>query len=145
MDDIDYLGVSGTALSYNLYSYCENNSVNNVDPNGNVVTPANVIGAVLGAVGGYFLSRYLADQLKLSGWKRSIFIIGITVVISAAIGVFSGIIDIFISTISIIFPVLGTAGTLLIGVKNIGRFLSKKAFEKFIISPIRRAHSSADK
>ena len=91
MDDVDYLGASGSVLSYNLYSYCENNPVNNVDYNGNAITPANIIGAaigvVLGAVGGYFLSRYLADQLKLSGWKRKIFIIGITTVISAAAGV----------------------------------------------------------
>lgn len=31
MDDISYLGASGTVLSYNLFSYCENNPVNNVD------------------------------------------------------------------------------------------------------------------
>ena len=27
MDDIDYLGTSGSVLSYNLYSYCENNPI----------------------------------------------------------------------------------------------------------------------
>ncbi len=31
MDDISYLWASGTVLSYNLLSYCENNPVNNVD------------------------------------------------------------------------------------------------------------------
>ena len=35
MDDIDYLGASGSVLSYNFYSYCENNPVNNEDSTGN--------------------------------------------------------------------------------------------------------------
>lgn len=34
MDDIDYLGASGSVLSYNLYSYCENNPVVRIDSNG---------------------------------------------------------------------------------------------------------------
>ena len=35
MDDVDYLGASGSVLSYNFYSYCENNPVNNEDSTGN--------------------------------------------------------------------------------------------------------------
>ena len=35
MDDIDYLGASGSVLSYNFYSYCANNPVNNEDSTGN--------------------------------------------------------------------------------------------------------------
>lgn len=73
MDDIDYLGASGSVLSYNLYSYCENNPVNNVDYNGNAITPANIIGAaigaVLGAVGGYFFMNY-APKFKLNNYSK---------------------------------------------------------------------------
>ncbi len=35
MDDIDYLGINGSIISYNFYSYCENNPVNNEDSTGN--------------------------------------------------------------------------------------------------------------
>jgi len=34
-DNTDYLGATGTVLSYDLYCYCENNAVNAVDPSGN--------------------------------------------------------------------------------------------------------------
>ena len=81
----------------NLFAYCSNDPVDNVDRIGYVVSPANVIGAIiggiLGAVDGYFLSRWLADKLNLKGWKRTLFIAGITAVITAAaavIGYFIG-------------------------------------------------------
>ena len=56
-------------ISYNLFKYCENNPVNCVDITGYAVTPTNVIGAV----GGYFLSRFLADKIGLKGWKGTLF------------------------------------------------------------------------
>lgn len=43
-----------------------------------------IIGAIVGVVGGYFLSRWIADKLRLSGWKRKAFIAGITAVITAS-------------------------------------------------------------
>lgn len=36
MDQIEYLGASGSALSYNLYSYCENNPIIRADVSGEV-------------------------------------------------------------------------------------------------------------
>ena len=35
MDEVEFLGASGSLLSYNLYSYCEGNPINNVDSSGN--------------------------------------------------------------------------------------------------------------
>lgn len=79
------------------YTHIVVNPTNNIDRMGYVVSPANVIGAViggiLGAVGGYFLSRWLADKLNLTGWKRTVFIVGISAIITAGaavIGYFLG-------------------------------------------------------
>ena len=33
-DDAEFLGATGTLISHNLFAYCENNPVNNVDPSG---------------------------------------------------------------------------------------------------------------
>lgn len=94
-DDVAYLGASGTVLGNNIFSYCENNPVNYSDPSGHIA--ANVVGAIvggiIGAVGGYLLTRWLADKLNLSGWKRNVFIWGLTAVITAsaaAVGYFVG-------------------------------------------------------
>lgn len=35
-DDVDFIGASGTLLSYNAFTYCGNNPINDTDPMGNV-------------------------------------------------------------------------------------------------------------
>ena len=47
MDDVNYLGASGSVLSYNLYSYCENDPINKVDYNGNAAAAIMVSSSVL--------------------------------------------------------------------------------------------------
>ena len=145
-DDTAFLGASGTLLGWNLFAYCENNSVNNCDPTG-YVTPANIIGAliglILGAVGGYFLSRFLADKIGLKGWKRTLFIIGISAIISAAatvIGYFIGpyITKAFKTVLnglrSIFKPKLGTQlgrwGTLIKNTKPVIKGLTKHGLQR---------------
>ena len=78
-----------------MFTYCENNAIKNVDTNGNIAANVigSVIGGIVGVVGGIFLTNWLADKLKLSGWKRNVFVWGLTAVIGAAaavIGYFIG-------------------------------------------------------
>ena len=53
MDDISYLGASGTVLSYNLFSYCENNPVIRADYDGEIwwiIIPV-IVGGLMGLSG----------------------------------------------------------------------------------------------
>ena len=69
-DDAKTLSINETVLIKNLQAYCLNNPVNYTDITGYVVTPANVIGAVIGVVGGAILGLALANYFNLKGWKR---------------------------------------------------------------------------
>ena len=82
-------------IAHNIYTYCKNSAVMHRDDSGYVA--ANVIGAiiggVIGAIGGYVLTSWLANRLNLKGWKRNLFIWGLTALIgaaAAAIGYFVG-------------------------------------------------------
>lgn len=94
-DDAIYGCITNGKISHNTFTYCRNNSINYVDETGYVA--ANVIGAVIGgvigAVGGYFLTNWLADRMNLRGWKRNVFVWGLSALIgaaAAAIGYFVG-------------------------------------------------------
>ncbi len=115
----DEIDIITTMTSYdcntNVFVYCNCDPINNMDRSGFVVTPANVIGAVIGgligALGGYFLSRWLADKLKLKGWKRTVFIVGITAIITAGAAVIGYFIGPYVQKIgkSIIQAIRGLA------------------------------------
>ena len=73
----------------NLYAYGLSNPVRYADPTGNVVSPANIIGAVIGAGGGALLGKLVADHYGLTGLRRALTISGFTIG-GAAIGWFAG-------------------------------------------------------
>ncbi len=95
-DSTDYLNYTGTVLGCNLFAYCENDPVNKADPRGCVAS--NIIGlviaGVIGAVGGYYLSTWLANKISFKkDWQRKAFIGGLTALVTAsaaAIGYFIG-------------------------------------------------------
>ena len=87
MDDISYLGASGTALSYNLFSYCENNPVNNVDYDGTWLERV-VCGVASAAVFGtlaFIICRILALDNKTTAIVTAAFA-GLGGIIGAALG-----------------------------------------------------------
>ena len=87
-DDTNYLGASGTLLSWNLFGYCENNFVNKIDETG--LAAINVIFAAVGAIVGWLLGDFVAKELGYrSGWKYWAIRVGV-VAGSAVIGWFAG-------------------------------------------------------
>ena len=76
-DSIEYLGADGSLIGYNLYAYCDNNPVMNVDLTGHFVISLTtaLIGMAIGAVVGLGLvtyTDYLDDGQVFNnsiGWK----------------------------------------------------------------------------
>ena len=75
-------------LGYNLYTYCANNYVNRKDPTG-YFTPANVVGAVIGLIGGSVIGTAIANYFNL-GWPWRGLVIGSVSVVLTVVGWFAG-------------------------------------------------------
>ena len=76
-------------LASNLFCYCFNDSINHADYSGYVVTPANVVGAVIGLIGGAVIGTALANHFKL-GWPWKGLVIGSVSVALTVVGWFAG-------------------------------------------------------
>ena len=103
-DDVAFLGATGTALSCNLFAYCENDPVNCSDPMGNwkiplsalknilIVVGINPIAAVIIGIGIYKLKSLLTLKFTLFIAKLGAFwgpvVQGILVFIAAVTGIF---------------------------------------------------------
>ena len=58
-DDPAYLGANGDLVSYNLYAYCSNNPVNNIDFTGNSALAIGIFiggSTIIGGIAGTFIS-----------------------------------------------------------------------------------------
>ena len=69
-DDVNFIGATSTVGSYNAFAYCENNPINEIDPNGTAlnVFVSMAIGAVLGVVGLYMMDVVLNLVNGKSKW-----------------------------------------------------------------------------
>ena len=78
----------GNAIYANLYPYCNNNPINLQDDIG-YITPANVIGAIVGAGAGALIGLAIANYFRLTGWKKRLVIAGSAALVAVA-GWFAG-------------------------------------------------------
>lgn len=89
-DDVNYIGITGSEVSYNPFAYCENNPVNKIDKTGTIGTPLQWAFTILGTIVGFPFGKWLANRLGYyNGWKyyaiRSAAVVG-----GAALGWFAG-------------------------------------------------------
>ena len=109
-DDVAFLGATGTALSCNLFAYCENNPVNCSDPSGYVKGWIIVAGAIIGGI--YELVYYLTHTPKnnrtvLKAVKA--FVIGAIVggIVGLIVSGKTGLLDGIVSAIASVATYLG--------------------------------------
>ena len=90
-DDVRYIGATQTELSYNPFSYCANDPVNNYDPSGLIAMSTCVIigigiGALIGGSIGYVLATKNGYTVK-DGWEFWQYICGGIVIGGVAGGI----------------------------------------------------------
>ena len=91
-DEPSFIGIDNEKISYNLFAYCANNSINYIDPTGEVSLSA-IVGGIIGFGIGALIMPIFANYLNLRGWKRSVFIASGTAVVTALgslLGYYSG-------------------------------------------------------
>jgi RHS repeat-associated protein len=71
-DDVEFLGATGTLLSYNLFGYCDNNPVNKVDYNGNEPITLTILGIcfLVTALITLFTINLATNPEFLRSWNR---------------------------------------------------------------------------
>ena len=81
--------INAIKQSSNLYAYCINSPINYTDSTGSVITPANVIGALIGAGLGALIGIAIADYFELTGWAKAAVVAGGAALVGVA-GWFTG-------------------------------------------------------
>ena len=71
------------------YTYALDAPFTHIDPTGKVVTPANVVGALVGAVGGYAIANVICNYFDLPSCTRN-FAVGSITALMTVVGWFAG-------------------------------------------------------